>query len=139
MFPVANGLALFFTVAMLIVTAYFFLGSVPLLILKHDNPVDASFIRAFYNTYYRIAFFTAVGTAASFALAARPAFSLGAAGIALLTWTLRRRLIPKMEQLGTQIQTDSNVAIPTFRKIHKAAILINLAQLAAILGSLAAF
>ncbi len=43
----ANNASLFFTVAMLIVTAYFFLGSVPLLVLKHDNPVDASFIRSF--------------------------------------------------------------------------------------------
>ena len=55
MSTLANNTALFFTVAMLMVTAYFFLGSVPLLVLKHDNPVDAKFVRAFYNMYYRIA------------------------------------------------------------------------------------
>ena len=34
-----NQFALLFTVALLAITAYFLLGSVPLLILKHDNPV----------------------------------------------------------------------------------------------------
>ena len=37
----ANHAALFFTVAMLAVTTYFLLGSIPLLILKHDNTMDA--------------------------------------------------------------------------------------------------
>eukprot|EP01041_Mallomonas_annulata_P019726 gene19726-39184_t len=51
--------ALLSTVALLAVTAYFLLGSVPLLVLKHDNPMDARFIRSFYITYYRLALFTA--------------------------------------------------------------------------------
>jgi hypothetical protein len=57
-----NQFALFFTVALLAITAYFLLGSVPLLILKHDNPVDSRFIRSFYITYFRMAFVAAVGT-----------------------------------------------------------------------------
>jgi hypothetical protein len=43
--------ALCCTVALLVVTAYFLMGSVPLLILKHDTPLDARFVRGFYNTY----------------------------------------------------------------------------------------
>ena len=50
-----ESFALLFTVAMLAVTAYFLLGSIPLLVLRHDNPMDARFIRSFYITYYRIA------------------------------------------------------------------------------------
>ena len=80
----ANNAALFFTVAMLMVTAYFLLGSVPLLVLKHDNPVDAKFIRAFYNMYYRLAFVTTLGAAISYALSGRPMFALGAAANAVL-------------------------------------------------------
>lgn len=56
MTPSANGAALISTVALLMVTAYFFFGSVPLLVLKLDDPVDAKFIRSFYSTYYQIAF-----------------------------------------------------------------------------------
>ena len=48
-----------FTVAMLCVSVYFLLGSLPLLILKHDTPVDGNFIRSFFNLYYRVAAFVA--------------------------------------------------------------------------------
>jgi hypothetical protein len=42
-----------------------------------------------------------------------------------------------MDRLGSEIQASDPMAIPEFRKIHKSAIGINLAQLLAILGSLA--
>jgi hypothetical protein len=132
-----QNIALFFTVALLAVTAYFLLGSIPLLTLKHDNPVDARFIRAFYMTYYKIALTAAVGTTISYALAGRPAFATGAAAIATLTLVLRNRFIPQMDQLAPKILADEVQAIPAFRKIHKTAILINTTQLLAILGSLA--
>ncbi len=137
--PIANNAALFFTVALLVVTAYFFLGSVPLLILKHDNPTDAKFIRSFYDTYYRIAFVVALGTTVSYALSTRPSFAAGAAIITILAWIIRRKFIPKMEALGAQIQANGMDSIPVFRKIHKTAIGINVAQLVAILSSLAAY
>ena len=67
--------ALFFTVALLVTTAYFLLGSIPLLILKHDTPLDSSFVRSFFNTYYLAAMFTAGAAAASYAFAGRLAFA----------------------------------------------------------------
>ena len=137
--PIANNASLFFTVALLVVTAYFFLGSVPLLILKHDNPTDASFIRSFYDTYYRIAVVVALGTTVSYALSTRPSFAAGAPVITILAWVIRRKFIPKMDELGTQIQSDGTDSIPVFRRIHKTAIAINLGQLVAILSSLAAY
>ena len=134
-----NSFALLFTVAMLAVTAYFLLGSVPLLVLRHDNPMDARFIRSFYITYYRIALVTAVAAAASHAWAGRSAFAAGAAAIGVLTVLLWRSFIPQMDRLGGEIQASDPMAIPGFRKIHKSAIGINFAQLLAILGSLAWF
>lgn len=132
-------LALFFTVVLLVVTAYFLLGSVPLLTLKHDDPVDSRFIRSFYITYFRIALIAAVATTASYAMAGRPALAMGAVTIALLTVVMRSRLISRMDLLGAQIQANEAVAIPAFHKIHKSAILINTIQLVAILGSLGSF
>jgi hypothetical protein len=129
-------IALFFTVILLAVTAYFLLGSVPLLVLKHDNPVDARFIRSFYITYYRIALIAALGTALCYALAGRTTLAVGAAGIAALTLLLRARFIPMMAHLAPQIQANEALAIPAFRQLHKSAILINTGQLLAILGSL---
>jgi hypothetical protein len=80
------------------------------------------------------AFVAAVGTAASYALASRTGFAVGAAAIATLTLVLRARLIPRMDRLGIQIQGQDAIAIPEFRRIHKSAILINTVQLGAILG-----
>lgn len=129
-------LALFFTVALLVTTAYFIMGSIPLLILKHDTPLDARFVRGFFNIYYRAAFLTASATAVSFASAGRPGIAAGAAALALIAVVLRKMIIPKMDSLGTQIQSNDMDAIPGFRRTHITAILINIAQLAAIVFSL---
>ncbi len=130
--------ALFFTVALLVTTLYFILGSIPLLVLKHDTPLDARFVRGFFNIYYRAAVVTASATSISYAFAGRPALATGAAALALLAVALRKRIIPKMEALGAQIQSNSMDAIPGFRRTHVTAIAINVAQLVAIVWSLTA-
>lgn len=128
--------ALCFTVALLVTTAYFIMGSIPLLILKHDTPLDASFVRGFFNIYYVAAFVTATATALSYAVAGRSGLAAGAAALALMAVVLRRKIIPKMDSLGAQIASDAMDAIPGFRRTHIIAILINIAQLVAIVWSL---
>jgi len=128
--------ALFFTVALLVTTAYFLLGSVPLLVLKHDTPLDAGFVRSFFNTYYLGAMFTASATAVSYAWGGRLAFAAGAPALALLAVILRRKVIPTMDALRARIQAGEPHAIAAFRRIHVAAILVNLGQLVIIVGSL---
>ncbi|MGJ7609897.1 MULTISPECIES: hypothetical protein [unclassified Variovorax] len=128
--------ALFFTVALLVTTAYFLMGSLPLLVLKHDTPLDARFVRGFFNLYYVTAFATATATAISFVCAGRPGIAAGAAALALVAVVLRKKIIPKMDTLGTQIQSNYMEAIPGFRRMHLTAILINLAQLVAIVWTL---
>lgn len=127
--PAAIYPAFFFTVAMLFTTAYFLLGGLPLLILKHDVPLDARFIRAFFNVYYRAAFWTAVGACISFAAWGRIGFALGAAALAALVSVLRKYLLGAMQQLGSQIEANNESAIQRFRRIHSAALLVNLGQL----------
>lgn len=130
--------ALFFTVALLVTHAYFLLGSLPLLVLKHDTPMDARFVRGFFDTYYLAAMFTAAATAASCALAGRLALAAGAAALALLAALLRRKIIPTMDSLRARFEIDGLRAIPAFRRMHVAAITANLAQLALIVWSLIA-
>ena len=131
--------ALCFSVALLLTTAYFLMGSVPLLVLRHDTPVDARFIRGFFNTYYLAAMFTAAATALSFALAGRLGFAAGAACLAALAAFLRWKVIGKMDALRTQIPADASDAIPGFRKTHLTAIGINLVQLVVVLWGITSF
>jgi hypothetical protein len=132
-----------FTVAMLCVSVYFLLGSVPLLILKHDTPVDGNFIRSFFNLYYRVAACVAGAATLTYAFSGRPWFAVGAAVIAVLSVVLRRTIIAKMDLLQSQIQSQIHTtdieAIPEFRKIHFRAILISLVQLVAVVWSLFLF
>jgi hypothetical protein len=124
---------------MLCVSVYFLLGSVPLLILKHDTPVDGKFIRSFFNLYYRMAAFVAGAATLTYALSGRPWFAVGAAVIAVLSVILRRTIIAKMDLLRTQIQTTDIEAIPEFRKIHVRAVLISFVQLVVVVSSLFSF
>jgi hypothetical protein len=132
-----------FTVAMLCVSVYFLLGSVPLLILKHDTPVDGNFILSFFNLYYRVAAFVAGAATLTYAFSGRPWFAVGAAVIAVLSVVLRRTIIAKMDALQqhiqNQIQTTDIEAIPEFRKIHFKAILISFVQLVVVVWSLFSF
>lgn len=128
--------ALLFTVLLLAVTAYFLLGSVPLLMLKHDNPMDSRFIRSFYITCLRISLPAAVSASVSYGLANRPGLACGAAAMALVTVLMRRQLISRMDSLGAQIRAHEHLAIPQFLTVHKSTILINTTQLVAILMSL---
>jgi hypothetical protein len=124
--------ALGFTVAMLVTTAYFLMGGLPLLVLKHDTPLDARFVRAFFNLYYKLAFATSLGACVSYALWGKPLFAVGAAALLGATLVLRRTLIPAMQQLGSRIEGDDQRAIRDFRRVHIAALAVSLAQLALI-------
>ncbi|WP_395703551.1 hypothetical protein [Aquabacterium sp.] len=127
--------ALFFTVALLVTTAYFLMGGLPLLVLKHDTPLDARFVRGFFNVYYKAAMVTALGAAISYALWGRFGFAVGAAGLAGIALLLRQRLIPAMQFLDLQIQANDDDAIRRFRRIHGSALLVNLVQLIVVVWS----
>lgn len=121
--------AFIFTVALLVFTAYFLLGGLPLLVLKHDVPLDARFVRAFFNVYYKVAFWAAIGATISYAVWGRVAFAAGAAGIAILVTFLRKRFLRAMEDVGAQIDGSDEEPIRRFRRMHGAALLINIAVL----------
>lgn len=121
--------AFIFTVALIVFTAYFLLGGLPLLVLKHDAPLDARFVRAFFNVYYRVAFWAAIGAAVSYALWGRVAFAIGAAAIAIVVTTLRKHFLNVMEEVGARIEGGDAEPIRRFRRMHGAALLINVALL----------
>ncbi len=121
--------ALFFTVALLVTTAYFLMGGLPLLVLDHDTALDARFVRGFFNVYYRAAMVTASGAALSYALWGRFAFAAGALALVALAVLLRRQLLATMARLGERIQAADAAAVRAFRRVHGMALAANAAQL----------
>lgn len=128
----AGYAALFFTVVLLVTTAYFLMGGLPLLVLKHDTPVDERFVRRFFEIYYKAALFAAVGASISYAFWGRPLFAIGTAAIAGIALLLRGKFVPAMEHLGAQMQANDAQAVQAFRKLHSTALLMNLTQLIAL-------
>lgn len=122
-------LSIFFTVVLLVTTAYFILGGLPLLVLAHDTPVDGRFVRRFFEVYYSAALVGSLGSTASYALWGKPSLAIGSAAIASVVLFLRRIILPAMERLSARIQLSDDGAISAFRKVHGAALLINLIQL----------
>ena len=129
----ASGIAaLFFTVALLVTTAYFIMGGLPLLVLQHDTPLDQKFIRRFFAIYYKAALLASGLATVSYAMWGRLAFALGTAIIAVFILLLRRKILPLMEELGTKIQASDETAIQAFRRVHGIALAVNLLQLVAL-------
>jgi hypothetical protein len=128
--PFAIYPAFFFAVVLLVTTTYFLLGGLPLLVLKHDVPLDARFIRSFFNLYYKAAFWASLGASVSCALWGRLVLALGAAALAGVAVFLRRQFLPVMQQFGTEIEANAAGAIQRFRKIHSTALMVNVGQLA---------
>ena len=128
--------ALVCSVILLLIAACFLMGSVPLLILKHDTPLDARFVGGFFKLYFVATTYAALATAASYGLAGKPALALGAAALALLAYGLRRVLVPLMAALVPRIQAREAGAVLAFRRLHAGLILVNLATLAVMVWSL---
>lgn len=121
---------------MLAVTTYFLFGSIPLLILRHDNPMDSKFIKSFYMTYFKIALTVTTGATITYALANKFSMVMVALAVGYTTIMLRKKLISQMELHGSAIQGENFMAVPEFRKTHKSAIIINSLQLLAVLAGL---
>ena len=128
--------ALFSTVALFCWMGFFMLGSLPLLVLKHDTPLDARFIRGLFNVYYIAAMVTAAAAALSYALAGQSAFALGMGCVAALSFGTRRWIIPGMDTLPSTMNASDSVAIFRFRQLHIIGMLLNVGQLGAVVWSL---
>lgn len=128
--------SLFFTVALLVTSAYFLMGGLPLLILKHDVALDARFVRGFFNVYCKASFWTALGACLSYALWGRWAFAAGAAAFVGIALGVRKALLPAMQAMGAQIEANAAGAIVQFRRLHVAVLLLNLAQLVVLVWSI---
>jgi hypothetical protein len=129
-------MALIPTVLLLVWMGFFMMGSLPLLVLKHDTPLDARFIRGLFNVYYLAVMLTGSAAALGFAWTGRPAFALGMACIATLAFALRRWLvIPRMDVLRDRIPA-SDSAIVRFRRLHIAGMMLNVAELATVAWAL---
>ena len=121
--------ALISTVVLLVWMGFFMMGSLPLLVLKHDTPLDSRFIRGLFNVYYTA--ILAVGSvgAASSALGGRFLIALALAAVAGIGVLGRYWFILQMDAVRSIMTADDAPAIRRFRRLHIAGMLANFLML----------
>ena len=130
MFP--KTLALVSTVLLLMSLGFFVLGSTPLLILKHDVPMDSRVIRQVFHYCYRLVTIAATAASTGYALAGKSLMSVGLACVAVLAIAMHHWLITRMDSLRATMHDGDVVAIAQFRRLHIGGVALNLVQLVAV-------
>ena len=126
-------LAPFATVVLLLVwMGFFMLGSLPLMILKHDTPLDARFIRGLFDVYYKAVMVTATAGLLANAVAHRPIIATGMAAIASIAFFSRRGILSRMDRLRESMTATDAARIREFRQLHVLGMVLNVTQLAAL-------
>ena len=123
-------LAMVSTVLLLICMGFFMMGSLPLLILKHDTPLDAGFIRGLFNVYYRALMIIATVGAVSFAFTGRIAIAVVVGCMAGLGYAGHRWVVGRMDAVRSTMTPEDRAAIRQFRKLHIGGMLVNVVLLA---------
>lgn len=117
------------TVVLLFPMSLFMLASPPLLILKHDTPSDARFIRGLFNIYYMSAMVIAAIGAAGCLIVGKIGVALAMGGLVVAMLGIRRWVIANMDMLRDAIARGESEAIPRFRRLHLAGMVLNVLQL----------
>jgi hypothetical protein len=131
--PMLITVAPFATIVILLVWMGFFMfGSLPLMILKHDTPLDARFIRGLFDVYYKAVMVTAAAGLLANALAQRPIIATGMAAIALIAFLSRRGILSRMDRLRDVMTATDAARIRQFRHLHVLGMVLNVTQLAAL-------
>src|SRR5262245_58441880 len=108
---------------------FFMLASPPLLILKHDTPVDGRFIRGLFNVYYLSVITIASIGAAGCALMGHHTVALAMGGLVAFVFAVRRWVLSSMDTLRGAIARGDSMAVPRFRRLHIAGMALNVLQL----------
>lgn len=127
-----KALALVSTVLLLMSMAFFLLGTIPLLILKHNEPMDSRVVRQVFHYCYRIVTVFALAACLGQSLMDHTMLAVTAGCIALLALVLHRLVLERMDAHRTTMHTGDQVALRRFRQTHVTGIALNAMQLATI-------
>ncbi len=127
-----KALALVSTVFMLMSMAFFLLGTIPLLILKHKEPMDSRVVRQVFHYCYRLVTVFALSASLGQGLMNHTLLSVTALCIAVLAVVLHRVVLQRMDAHRVTMHTGDAVALRRFRQTHVAGIALNAMQLGAV-------
>lgn len=123
-------------VILLVWMGFFMLASLPLMVLKHDTPMDARFIRGLFDVYYKAVMVTASVAMVAHAVAGRKVTTAMLLAVAVIAWQSSRRILSHMDRLRTTMTPTDAAGIREFRRLHVLGMVLNVTQLLAICAAL---
>ena len=118
-----------FTVLLLFWMGFFTLGSLPLMILKHDTLLDARFIRGLFDVYYKAVMTVSACGAAAYVAAEHPLSAAAMCVVFLIAFGSRRVIVRRMDTLRARTEPMEPPAVRNFRRLHVAGMAMNVSQL----------
>jgi len=123
-------------VLLLVWMGFFMLGSLPLMILKHDTPLDARFIRGLFDVYYKAVMVCAAAGTLAYALTKRADMTGALAVVAVIAFCSRRAILSRMDRLRATMTANDTAGIRQFRRLHVLGMVLNVVQLLTICAGL---
>ena len=117
----------------------FTFASPPLLVLKHDTPVDGGFVRNLFNIYYIVVMALGAIGAAGCLYLGRTGQALAMGGVIVFVFLLRRWVLAKMDGLRDAINRGEPMAVRRFRRLHIGGTAFNVVQLGVVAWGLTRF
>jgi hypothetical protein len=131
----SDALALYAAVILLMPMACFFLSSPTFLLVGLDTPEVTQLLRGIFNGYFLAIGIAGVIATVLFAASGRPAFSIGAIGIAAFSVAVRRWILQRMDAELQARDAGTFAAVRQLRVLHVKGMLINAVQLTAVVAS----
>lgn len=130
-----DALALYAAVILLLPMACFFLSSPAFLLVGLDVPEVTQLLRGMFNGYFLVMGIAGAIAAVVFAAAGRPIFAVGAAAVATFAIAARRSFLQRIDVELRARDAGTSTAVRQLRALHLKGMLVNAAQLAAVVAS----
>ena len=122
-----KALALVSTVFLLMSLGFSVLGTTPLLVLKHVQPMDSRVIRQVFHYCYRWVAVVAIAASVGHALEDRQFLSICTGAIGILVLVLHRWILMRMDALRETMHDGDTLAVRRFRQLHATGVFMNIA------------
>lgn len=131
-----NILALYATVIVLFVMAYFALASFAFVFVRLEVDAVARMLRGLFSICYLMLAGAGALAALAYIKLGVPGFAVAMAGIALLALLMRRGFLKRVDAGAVARAAGDRVALRQYRLLHLGGMVVNFVQLVAVASSI---
>lgn len=134
-----HAIALYATGILLGAMLFFSFALTPMVFIKLEAAIAATFVRALFPLYYLIIIVLGAAAALTLAIAERPIPAALMALVAAFAVMTRQLLIPRLDALRPLKEAGDDKATVQFKALHRFSVVVNFAQMLAVAAVLSIF